>query len=90
MPHREYLNCRLNSLVIKATQAIEIATQVISQPGFNPVLKDAQSKSQLNLTRTQALFQTILDSMLNQLTKISTCIIQRGPKLSFKLYFIQG
>ena len=40
-------------------------------------------------TRTQAIFQAIFDSMLNQLAKISAPMFQREPKLYSRLYLIQ-
>ena len=65
---------------------------------YNPsYLSNIQSDCQLsrqdlhlyNSTMTQAIFQAIFDSMLNQLAKISTLVVQQNHKLSFKLYSIQ-
>ena len=69
---------RLNSLVIKPTQAIEIATQAISQPGLTPRFWRTHSPNlnSYNSTRTQAIFPAIFDLIANHLGKISTRIIQ--------------
>ena len=61
---------------------------------FNSIQFNAKSTSKdlcsYNSTRTQASLKAIFDSMLNQLANISTRIIQRDHKLSFKLYSIRN